>query len=105
MSVESWNSAAGAARAKSGPHAPSSGITICEVKGIPSHRRAHVEEAVIAGASGLSHEYEAWIVPARRPPAYSVRINGPRGFFREIRFSGHETTSEIEKHVRHAIDN
>jgi len=67
------------------------------------HRRSSVEEAVMAGGSSLSSDHEAWVVPARKPPAYAVRIVGPRGFYREIRFSGRETPAEIAQRIRESI--
>ena len=79
------------------------GLTVCEIQGVPVDRRASVEEAVLAGASSLSSEHEAWIVPARKPPAYAVRIVGPRGFYREIRFGGRETPAEIERIIRESL--
>jgi len=86
------------------PTATSAGIAICDIKGIPVHRRKLVEAAVISGALSLSEDHEAWIVPARKPPAYSVRIVGPRGFYREVRFAGPESEAEIESQVRRAIE-
>ena len=81
-----------------------SGVTVSDVKGIPSHRRKSVEEAVIAGCSSLTAEHEAWVVPARKPPGYAVRIIGPRGFYREIKFAGKETEAEIENRIRQVLD-
>jgi hypothetical protein len=78
-------------------------MTVCDIKGIPSHRRAEVEGAVTAAGSVLSSGHEAWVVPARKPPAYAVRIVGPRGFYREIRFAGRETPAEIEQSIRASI--
>ncbi|GEM_PF-1625041 len=78
-------------------------ITVVDVKGVPSHRRDCVEAAITAAGSILSEDHEAWVVPARRPPAYSVRITGPRGFYREIRFGGPETEAEIADTIRQAI--
>ena len=80
------------------------GLTVADVKGVPVDRRASIEQAVMAGGSLLSPDHEAWVVPARKPPAYSVRIVGPRGFYREIRFAGPETPSEIEASVRQGIE-
>ena len=79
------------------------GLVVCEIQGVPVHRRASIEEAVIAGGSSLSSEHEAWVVPARKPPAYTVRIVGPRGFYREIRFAGRETPAEVEQSIRKSI--
>jgi hypothetical protein len=78
-------------------------ITVVEVKGVPSHRRDSVEAAIAAAGSVLSEDHEAWVVPARRPPAYNVRITGPRGFYREVRFGGPETEAEIAASIRTAI--
>lgn len=79
------------------------GLTVSEIQGVPVDRRATIEEAVLAGGSSLSSEHEAWVVPARKPPAYAVRIVGPRGFYREIRFAGRETSAEIEHSVRKSV--
>lgn len=78
-------------------------LTVSDVKGVPPHRRRHVVAAVVAGASGLGAGHEAWVVPARKPPAYSVRIIGPRGFYRQIPFAGPETDAEIEQRVRAGV--
>jgi hypothetical protein len=82
---------------------PAPGLMVCGIQGVPVDRRASVEEAVMAGGSSLSSEHEAWVVPARKPPAYTVRIVGPRGFYREIRFAGRETPAEIEQSIRESI--
>ena len=105
MSVEMWDQSDGAAAAaKTGAAlgTGSAGITVCDVKGVPIQRRAGVEAAVTAGGVGLSEHLEAWVVPARKPPAFVVRIVGPRGFYREIRFAGRETEAEIEQSIRRA---
>lgn len=78
-------------------------ITVVDLKGVPTHRRDCVEAAIAAAGSSLLEEHEAWVVPARRPPAYNVRITGPRGFYREIRFGGPETEAEIAASIRSAI--
>lgn len=79
-------------------------LTVSDVKGVPPHRRRHVVAALVAGGAGLGAGHEAWVVPARKPPAYSVRIIGPRGFYRQIQFSGPETDAEIEQRVRAAVE-
>ena len=79
-------------------------LTVSDVKGVPPHRRRHIVAALVAGGSGLGAGHEAWVVPARKPPAYSVRIIGPRGFYRQIPFSGTETDAEIEQRVRAAVE-
>jgi hypothetical protein len=43
------------------------------------------------------------VVPARKPPAYKVRVVGPRGFYREVHFHGPETDLEVESLVRAAV--
>jgi len=78
-------------------------LEIVDVKGIPVDRRHSVEAAITAAGSCLSEHHEAWVVPARRPPAYAVRITGPRGFYREIQFRGRETEAEICDTIRQAI--
>ena len=79
------------------------GLTVTDVKGVPSSRRQSVAEAVIAAGSSLADAHEAWVVPARKPPAFSVRIVGPRGFYREVQFSGAETAADIEHRIRTAV--
>lgn len=79
-------------------------IEIVEVKGIPLDRRAAVRDAITLAGSDLAADHEAWVVPARRPPAYNVRITGPRGFYREIKFAGRETSAEIATRVRNAVE-
>jgi len=79
-------------------------IEIVDVKGIPVDRRETVREAIALAGSNLLAHHEAWVVPARRPPAYAVRITGPRGFYREIKFAGQETGSEIATRVRKAVE-
>lgn len=79
------------------------GIVVAEVKGVPPHRRESLTAAVKAGGSSLIEPHEAWVVPARKPPAYKVRIVGPRGFYREIHFAGPETDVEVENRVRAAL--
>ena len=81
-----------------------SGLTVSEIRGVPPHRRESVEGAVVAGGASLSESHEAWVVPARKPPGYAVRIVGPRGFYREVRFTGPETDAEIEQSVRNALE-
>lgn len=82
-------------------HSP--GITVVEVKGVPPHRRDSLAAAVVSGGSSLTELYEAWVVPARKPPAYKVRVVGPRGFYREIHFSGAETDLDVESRVRDSV--
>ena len=105
MSIEAWDpvEADAAILEAEAVSADVSELTVSDIKGIPVHRRKGVEQAVIAGADGLSSEYEAWVVPARKPPAYSVRVVGPRGFYLEVRFTGPETDAEIERAMRRAI--
>ena len=79
-------------------------IEIVDVKGVPLERRAAVREAITSAGSDLAADHEAWVVPARRPPAYAVRITGPRGFYREIKFAGRETGAEIATKVRNAVE-
>jgi hypothetical protein len=79
-------------------------IDIVDVKGIPLDRRAVVRAAISLAGSELSEDHEAWVVPSRRPPAYAVRITGPRGFYREIKFAGRETETEIAISVRKAVE-
>ena len=79
-------------------------IEIVDVKGIPLDRRDAVREAITLAGSDLDADHEAWVVPARRPPAYAVRITGPRGFYREIKFAGCETGAEISTRVRRAVE-
>jgi hypothetical protein len=83
--------------------AVASRFSLLDIKGIPAARRDTVKAAVLAGALHLSEDYEAWIVPARRPPGYAVRIIGPRGFYREAKFAGHETESEITASIRQTL--
>jgi hypothetical protein len=83
--------------------AVASHFSIIDIKGIPGARRDQVKAAVIAGGQHLSEGYEAWIVPARRPPAYAVRVIGPRGFYREVKFTGHETETEITESTRQVL--
>jgi len=78
-------------------------ITVVEMKGVPSHRRDCVEAAILEAGSFLVEDHEAWVVPARRPPAYNVRITGPRGFYREVRFGGPESEAEIAAIIRQAM--
>ena len=78
-------------------------IEIVDVKGIPLHRRDGVRAAITQGGSNLAADHEAWVVPSRRPPAYAVRITGPRGFYREIKFGGLETDVEIATSIRNAV--
>ena len=80
-----------------------SNFSILDIKGIPTARRDQVKAAVIAGTQHLPDGYEGWIAPARRPPAYSVRIIGPRGFYREVKFTGLETETEITETIRQAL--
>lgn len=79
------------------------GLTVAEVKGVPPHRRDSLATAIAAAGSSLPEVHEAWVVPARKPPAYKVRVVGPRGFYREIHFSGPETDLEVESRVRAAL--
>lgn len=79
------------------------GIAILDIQGIPADRRESTRAAVVAGSQGLPGNYEAWIVPARRPPGYFVRVIGPRGFYREAQFTGSETETEIAQRVRQTM--
>lgn len=79
-------------------------FSIIDIKGIPGARRDEVKAAVVAGGQHLSGGYEAWIVPARRPPGYALRVIGPRGFYREVKFTGHETEAEITESTRRALE-
>jgi hypothetical protein len=78
-------------------------FSLLDIKGIPASRRESVKAAVLAAAQHLSEDYEAWIVPARRPPGYAVRIIGPRGFYREAKFAGHEAEGEITESIRRTL--
>ena len=79
-------------------------IEIVEVKGIPLDRRDLVREAISSAAACLSEKHEVWVVPTRRPPGYAVRITGPRGFYREVKFAGRESAAEITSSVRNAVE-
>ena len=79
-------------------------IEIVDVKGIPVDRQAAVRDAITSAGSDLAADHEAWVVPSRRPPAYAVRITGPRGFYREIKFAGRESGAEIATRVRKAVE-
>jgi hypothetical protein len=79
------------------------GIAVLEIQGIPAERRESTRAALVAGGQGFSGNYEAWIVPARRPPGYFVRIIGARGFYREAQFTGRETEAEIVERVRETM--
>ena len=79
-------------------------IEIVEVKGIPLDRHDIVRAAISSAASCLAEGHEAWVVPARRPPAYAVRITGPRGFYREVKFAGRESEAEIANSLRSAVE-
>lgn len=82
---------------------PTPGITVVEVKGVPPHRRDSLAAAIVAGGASLTELHEAWVVPSRKPPAYKVRLVGPRGFYREIHCAGPETDLEVESQVRAAV--
>jgi len=79
-------------------------IEIVEVKGIPLDRQDLVRAAIRSAATCLSENHEAWVVPTRRPPGYAVRITGPRGFYREVKFAGRESAAEIVSSVRNAVE-
>ena len=78
-------------------------FSITDINGIPGTRREQVTAAILAGGQHLSEGYEAWIVAARRPPGYALRVIGPRGFYREVKFAGHETAAEITESTRRAL--
>lgn len=80
-----------------------SNFAILDIRGIPGGRREEIKAAVIAGCQHLPEGYEAWIAPARRPPAYTLRVIGPRGFYREVRFTGRESEAEITEDTRQAL--
>ena len=75
-------------------------IAIVSIKGVPAERRDMVKAAIVAGTRNLSGNHEAWVVPARRLPAFVVRMIGPRGFYREVKFSGQESPSEMTERIR-----
>jgi hypothetical protein len=79
------------------------GFAVLNIRGIPVDRRQSTMAAVFAGIQGFPGSYEAWTVPARRPPGYFVRIIGPRGFFRQAQFTGQETDAEITEQVRQTM--
>jgi len=78
-------------------------FAILEIRGIPLAQRSQVEAAVLEGGQHLPEGFEGWIVPARRPPGYAVRVIGPRGFYREVKFEGHEEAEEITHHTRRTL--
>lgn len=78
-------------------------FSILEIHGIPRGRRDRVKAAVMAGSRHLPEGYEGWIVPARRPPGYALRVIGPRGFYREVKFTGHESEDQITECTREAL--
>jgi len=78
-------------------------FSILEIRGIPLARRSQVEVAVLEGGQHLPEGFEGWIVPARRPPGYAVRVIGPHGFYREVKFDGHEEVEEITRRTRVAL--
>lgn len=82
---------------------PTPGIAVVEIKGVPPQRRDSLAAAIVAAGSSLSELHEAWVVPARKPPAYKVRVVGPRGFYREIHCAGPETDHEVQSRVRAAV--
>ena len=80
-----------------------SGFAILDIKGIPGGRREEIKAAVIAGCQHLTGGYEAWIAPARRPPAHTLRVIGPCGFYREVCFTGRESEAEVTEKTRQAL--
>ena len=78
-------------------------FSILEIHGIPRSSRDRVTAAMMAGGEHLPEGYEGWIVPARRPPGYALRVIGPRGFYREIKFTGHESEDQITVCTRQAL--
>ena len=79
-------------------------VTIFNAKGIPATRLERIEAAVVAAGKHQSAPYEAWIVPALRPPAYAVRITGAKGFDRVAQFSGQETEAEITERIIETLE-
>ncbi len=84
-------------------HSRRAGITLTDLRGIPAARREHVISAINAVSECCADRYEAWAVPGRRPPCYSIRIVGPHGFYREVRLEGREVESAIAERLRMEI--
>jgi hypothetical protein len=80
-----------------------SGITVFSITGVVPEQRESVRGAIAASGRDLPARYEAWVVGARRPPAYIVRVIGPGGFYREEKFSGREPAVEITRRVQDAV--
>jgi len=78
-------------------------MTVLSVNGVAPDRRNSVKTAILSAATGLRAGYEAWVAPARRPPAFIVRIIGPAGFYREAAFAGREPAVEITERLREAL--
>ena len=78
-------------------------MTVIRVSGVPPDRRNLVGAAILSGGDALGAEFEAWVVAARRPPAFIVHIIGPGGFYRQERFCGRETPAEIAQRIRDTL--
>ena len=61
-------------------------ITVFDVKGVPGHRREHIEAAVVAGGKHASTPYEAWIAADPFKGGFRLLITGPHGFERTAIF-------------------
>ena len=78
-------------------------LTVFDIKGIPTHRREHIEAAVIAGGKHARAPHEAWIAVDRHG-VVKVLMTGPGGFERYVGFGADEQAGVIAELVRNSLE-
>jgi len=75
-------------------------VTVFDIKGLPGHRREHIEAAVVAGGKHTKAPHEAWIAADPFKGGFRVLITGPNGFERTVTFAIDDDPAVIAERVR-----
>ena len=79
-------------------------LTVFDIKGVPGHRRARIEAAVVAGGRRVAGPYEAWIAADAFNNGFRVLIAGPHGFERTVAFAIDDNPAVIAERVRETLE-
>jgi hypothetical protein len=79
-------------------------VTVFDVKGVPGHRREHIEAAVVAGGQHARVSYEAWIAADPFKGGFRLLITGPQGFERTVTIATDDSPAVITDRVRETLE-
>jgi hypothetical protein len=82
----------------------SSSRPVFDIKGIPGHRREHIDAAVVAGGKRAAGPHEAWIAADVSTGGTRVLITGPQGFERVVTFALGDDPAVIAERVRETME-